>query len=68
MTLKALTLTYKGRGIFTTRKKLSLRSGEAIRVFLSPTPWTDATYGSLKLSPRQAKRIAEDPDLSVWNS
>ena len=68
MTLKALTLTYKGRGVFTTRKKLRLHSGQAIRVFLSPTPWTDATRGALKISSRLAKRLATDPDLSVWNS
>lgn len=68
MTLKTVTLTYKGRGVFTTRQKLSLRKGQAIRAYLGPTPLTDATRGILKVSPRLAKRIAEDPELSVWNS
>ena len=67
MTLKTITLTYKGRGVFITRKKLRLQSGQAVRVFFSPTPCTDATRGALKISARMAKRLLTDPTLSVWN-
>jgi len=68
MTIKTIQLVYKGRGVFTTRQKLTLRKGQAIRAYLGPTPLTDATHGILKISPRLAKRIAEDPEFSVLNS
>ena len=68
MTLKTITLTYKGRGVFTTRRKLRLQSDQAVRVFFSPTPWTGATRGALKISARMVKRLLTDTTLSVWNS
>ena len=68
MTLKTIQLTYKGHGVFTTRQKISLRKDQSIRAYLGPTPITDATRGLVKIPLRLAKRLAEDPELSAWNS
>ena len=68
MTLKTVTLTYKGRGVFTTRQKLSFRKGQAIRVYIGATPWTNATRGIIKVPPRLARRLAEDPELGAWTA
>lgn len=66
--MTTLRLTYKGRGLFVTRQKLTLRKGQAIRAYIGPAPITEATRGIIKVSRRLAKRIAEDPELSVLNS
>lgn len=66
--MKTVTLTYRGRGLFVTRQKLTLRKGQAIRAYIGPTPITHATRGAMKLSPQLAKRLISDPELSVWNS
>jgi hypothetical protein len=68
MTLKTIRLIYKGRGIFTTKQKLSLHRGQAVRAYLGPTPWTDATRGLIKIPQRLAKRLAEEPELGAVNS
>lgn len=68
MTVKTIRLTYRGRGVFTTRQRLSLKKDQTIRAYLGPTPQTDATRGLLKLPRRLARRLAEDPELSPWNS
>ena len=66
--LKTLTLTYKGRGLFATRQRLTLHRGQAIRAYIGPTPITTATRGAMKISPQLAKRLLSDPELSVWHS
>ena len=64
--MRTIELTYKGHGLFATRRKWVLRKGQKIRAYLS-TPISDATRGAMKISPRLAKRLL-DPELGAWNS
>ncbi len=66
--MKMITLTYRGRGLFATRQRLTLQKGQAVRAYIGPAPITDATRGAMKISSQLAKRLMADPELSVWHS
>lgn len=64
--MKTILLRYQGHGVFTTRQKLAFRKNQVLRVAVSQTPITDATFGVIKLPRHLAKRLAHDPDLGGW--
>ena len=70
MPLKTITLTYKGRGVFRTRQKLSLRKGQVVCTYLqdSNVNPVSRTAGMFRVDRRTARTIIYSDEAEFFGT